>query len=249
VRDKLDYTLFGRSIYRSESRRCREPKEGSSRFHPVLSNVLYKRPIKLVDGGSQKRSFTYIDDAVEPSDDPRESGWHRQPAYFQHRQPGQLHLDPRSGAAHHQDCAGVPVLRDNARATEIIDISAGEYYGKYYQDIQVRYLTSKPPARPRWRQPPTWIRNPAHHRVLREAGRLRHARARSRRASSHLSARSMDLRPGQGCAAGSAGGRGSSSRPLVRDSAGARARSDEAVTRRSARDAGERTGSRRVSTT
>ena len=32
----------------------------------------------------------------------------------------------------------VAVLRDNARATEIIDISAGEYYGKYYQDIQVR---------------------------------------------------------------------------------------------------------------
>ena len=31
-----------------------------------------------------------------------------------------------------------PVLRDNARATEIVDVSAGEYYGKYYQDIQVR---------------------------------------------------------------------------------------------------------------
>ncbi|EQD36736.1 bifunctional UDP-glucuronic acid decarboxylase/UDP-4-amino-4-deoxy-L-arabinose formyltransferase, partial [mine drainage metagenome] len=24
------------------------------------------------------------------------------------------------------------------RATEIIEVSAGEYYGKYYQDIQVR---------------------------------------------------------------------------------------------------------------
>ncbi|HXA53913.1 MAG TPA: hypothetical protein VNV37_03465, partial [Solirubrobacteraceae bacterium] len=31
-----------------------------------------------------------------------------------------------------------PVLRDSARATEIVDVSAGEYYGKYYQDIQVR---------------------------------------------------------------------------------------------------------------
>jgi len=30
------------------------------------------------------------------------------------------------------------MLRDNARATEIVDVSAGEYYGKYYQDIQVR---------------------------------------------------------------------------------------------------------------
>ncbi|HTD31492.1 MAG TPA: hypothetical protein VK650_08045, partial [Steroidobacteraceae bacterium] len=31
-----------------------------------------------------------------------------------------------------------PVLRENAKATEIVDVSAGEYYGKYYQDIQVR---------------------------------------------------------------------------------------------------------------
>jgi dTDP-D-glucose 4,6-dehydratase len=30
------------------------------------------------------------------------------------------------------------VLRENARATEIVDVSADEYYGKYYQDIQVR---------------------------------------------------------------------------------------------------------------
>jgi nucleoside-diphosphate-sugar epimerase len=31
-----------------------------------------------------------------------------------------------------------PILRDNARSTQIVDVSAGEYYGKYYQDIQVR---------------------------------------------------------------------------------------------------------------
>src|SRR5207244_12392138 len=43
-----------------------EPKEGSSRvFTQFLSNVLYRRPIKLVDGGRQKRSFTFIDDAIE----------------------------------------------------------------------------------------------------------------------------------------------------------------------------------------
>src|SRR5207249_1550435 len=67
VRDHLDYTLFrpfnfiGPNLDNVE-----EPKEGSSRvFTQFLSNVLYKRPIKLVDGGSQKRSFTYIDDAIE----------------------------------------------------------------------------------------------------------------------------------------------------------------------------------------
>jgi len=67
VRDNLDYTLFrpfnfiGPNLDNVE-----EPKEGSSRvFTQFLSNVLFKRPIKLVDGGQQKRSFTYIDDAVE----------------------------------------------------------------------------------------------------------------------------------------------------------------------------------------
>ena len=60
VRDNLDYTLFrpfnfiGPNLDNVE-----EPKEGSSRvFTQFLSNVLYRRPIKLVDGCSQKRSFT-----------------------------------------------------------------------------------------------------------------------------------------------------------------------------------------------
>ncbi|MGH8323402.1 MAG: hypothetical protein ACRETD_06340, partial [Steroidobacteraceae bacterium] len=30
------------------------------------------------------------------------------------------------------------VLRENAQATQIVDVTANEYYGKYYQDIQVR---------------------------------------------------------------------------------------------------------------
>jgi nucleoside-diphosphate-sugar epimerase len=113
VRDNLDYTLFrpfnfiGPNLDNVE-----EPKEGSSRvFTQFLSNVLYRRPIKLVDGGSQKRSFTYIEDAIQCLLTILEN------------------KDQR---------ASLPVLRDNAKATEIIDISAGEYYGKYYQDIQVR---------------------------------------------------------------------------------------------------------------
>ena len=30
------------------------------------------------------------------------------------------------------------MLRENAKGTEIVEVTAGEYYGKYYQDIQVR---------------------------------------------------------------------------------------------------------------
>ncbi|HET9389981.1 MAG TPA: bifunctional UDP-4-keto-pentose/UDP-xylose synthase [Steroidobacteraceae bacterium] len=141
VRDNLDYTLFrpfnfiGPNLDNIE-----EPKEGSSRvFTQFLSNVLFRRPIKLVDGGRQKRSFTFIDDAVEAL---------------------LTILENRDGRATRRifnignpdNCVSIrdlaertiriaqefPVLRDNARATEIVDVSAGEYYGKYYQDIQVR---------------------------------------------------------------------------------------------------------------
>src|SRR5690349_3890918 len=63
----LDYTLvrpfnfIGPNLDNIE-----EPKEGSSRvFTQFLSNVMHGLPIKLVDGGQQKRSFTYIDDAVD----------------------------------------------------------------------------------------------------------------------------------------------------------------------------------------
>jgi nucleoside-diphosphate-sugar epimerase len=141
VRDNLDYTLFrpfnfiGPNLDNIE-----EPKEGSSRvFTQFLSNVLYNRPIKLVDGGSQKRSFTYIDDAIEALLTILENkdGCASQ-RIFNIGNPGNC-ISIRDLAQRTIRIAQeFPVLRDKARATEIVDISAGEYYGKYYQDIQVR---------------------------------------------------------------------------------------------------------------
>src|SRR5216684_1332397 len=44
----------------------REPKEGSSRvLTQFISNILRGKDIQLVDGGAQRRSFTYIDDGVD----------------------------------------------------------------------------------------------------------------------------------------------------------------------------------------
>jgi nucleoside-diphosphate-sugar epimerase len=144
VRDNLDYTLFrpfnfiGPNLDNPE-----EPKEGSSRvFTQFLSNVLYRRPIKLVDGGSQKRSFTYIDDAIEclltiiENKDGRASR-----RIFNIGNPGNC-ISIRDLAQRTIRIAQeFPVLRDSARATEIVDVTAGEYYGKYYQDIQIRVPT------------------------------------------------------------------------------------------------------------
>ncbi|HEY4211763.1 MAG TPA: bifunctional UDP-4-keto-pentose/UDP-xylose synthase [Steroidobacteraceae bacterium] len=141
VRDDLNYTLFrpfnfiGPNLDDVE-----EPKEGSSRvFTQFLSNILYKRPIKLVDGGQQKRSFTFIDDAVEAlltiigNENGRASK-----RIFNIGNPDNC-VSVRDLANRMITIAQeFPRLRDNAKATQIIDVTAGEYYGKYYQDIQVR---------------------------------------------------------------------------------------------------------------
>ena len=141
VRDNLDYTLFrpfnfiGPNLDNVE-----EPKEGSSRvFTQFLSNVLFKRPIKLVDGGRQKRSFTYIDDAVEALLTILENKDNcASRRIFNIGNPDNCVSIRDLAERTIRIAQEFPVLRENAKSTEIVDVSAGEYYGKYYQDIQVR---------------------------------------------------------------------------------------------------------------
>jgi nucleoside-diphosphate-sugar epimerase len=141
VRDNLNYTLFrpfnfiGPNLDDVE-----EPKEGSSRvFTQFLSNILYRRPIKLVDGGLQKRSFTFIDDAVEALLTIIENQNGRATRrIFNIGNPANC-VSVRDLAERMIKIAQeFPRLRENAKATEIVGVSAGEYYGKYYQDIPVR---------------------------------------------------------------------------------------------------------------
>ncbi len=67
VRDNVDYTLFRPFNWIGpQLDDVMEPKEGSSRlFTQFISNVIFKKPLQLVDGGKQGRSFTFIDDGVE----------------------------------------------------------------------------------------------------------------------------------------------------------------------------------------
>ena len=67
VRDNVDYTLFRPFNWIGPKLDdVFEPKEGSSRlFTQFISNVIFKKPLQLVDGGKQSRSFTFIDDGVD----------------------------------------------------------------------------------------------------------------------------------------------------------------------------------------
>ena len=116
------------------------PKEGSSRvLTQFLHNVLYGEPIKLVDGGSQRRSFTYISDGIdclmkilENRKGAADGG------IFNIGNPANdisvRELAERLVAA----VAAHPAFGGRARETRLVDVSSRDYYGEGYQDILTR---------------------------------------------------------------------------------------------------------------
>jgi len=141
VRDGLDYTLFRPFNFIGPNLdNIDEPKEGSSRvFTQFLSAVFHRRAIKLVDGGSQKRSFTFIDDAIDCLlrilDNPQGRATQR---IFNIGNPHNCVSIEELAHSVVRIAAEFPLLAERARATRIEAVSANEYYGKYYQDIQLR---------------------------------------------------------------------------------------------------------------
>jgi nucleoside-diphosphate-sugar epimerase len=116
------------------------PKEGSSRvLTQFLHNILYGLPIKLVDGGTQRRSFTYISDGIDCLMKILENeGGGADRGIFNIGNPANdlsvREVAQRLIAA----VASYPSYAAKARATEIIEVSSLEYYGDGYQDIMTR---------------------------------------------------------------------------------------------------------------
>ncbi len=116
------------------------PKEGSSRvLTQFLHNVLYGEPIKLVDGGSQRRSFTYISDGIdclmkilENRKGAADGG------IFNIGNPANdisvRELAERLVTA----VAEHPAFGDRARETRLVEVGSRDYYGDGYQDILTR---------------------------------------------------------------------------------------------------------------
>jgi nucleoside-diphosphate-sugar epimerase len=141
VRDNFDYTLFRPFNFIGPNLdNVDEPKEGSSRvFTQFLSNIMYRRPIQLVDGGEQKRSFTFIDDAmdclVRIIDNPNGIATRR---IFNIGNPDNCASIKELAEMMLEVAKEFPQLRDRAAATTIEAVTSANYYGKYYQDIQLR---------------------------------------------------------------------------------------------------------------
>jgi nucleoside-diphosphate-sugar epimerase len=115
-------------------------KEGSSRvITQFFGHIVRGEPIKLVDGGAQKRAFTYIDDGISALIKiiANEGGIASGQIYnignpknnFSVRELATMMLELSS---HY------PEYRDSAAKVKILETTSGDYYGKGYQDVQNR---------------------------------------------------------------------------------------------------------------
>ncbi len=115
-------------------------KEGSSRvITQFLGHIVRGEPIKLVDGGSQKRAFTYIDDGIAALMKIIENERGVASGKIYNIGNPRNNYSVRELATMMLELAkSYPEYRDNAAKVKLVDVSAGDYYGKGYQDVQNR---------------------------------------------------------------------------------------------------------------
>jgi len=139
--NQLDFTLFRPFNWIGAGLdSIHTPKEGSSRvITQFLGHIVRGEPIKLVDGGAQKRAFTYIDDGISAlmkiieNKDGVASGQiynvGNPKNNYSVRELAQMMLELAKS---------YPEYRRNAAKVKLVNTSAAKYYGKGYQDVQNR---------------------------------------------------------------------------------------------------------------
>ena len=141
MQEGLDYTLFRPFNWVGAGLdSINTAKEGSSRvITQFLGHIVRGEPIKLVDGGTQKRTFTYIDDGIDAllkiiaNDGGIASG-----KIYNIGNPAN-NCSVEELARMMLDLAlTYSEYRDNAKSVELIQTTADAYYGKGYQDVQNR---------------------------------------------------------------------------------------------------------------
>jgi len=138
---RLDFTLFRPFNWIGAGLdNIHTPKEGSSRvITQFFGHIVRGEEIKLVDGGTQKRAFTYIDDGIEALMKIIENrnGIATGKIYnvgnplnnYSVRELAQMMIDL---------ALEYPEYRAQADQVKMVEISSGTYYGAGYQDVQNR---------------------------------------------------------------------------------------------------------------
>jgi nucleoside-diphosphate-sugar epimerase len=139
--DGLDYTLFRPFNWIGPGLdSIHTPKEGSSRvITQFLGHIVRGEPIKLVDGGAQKRAFTYVDDGIAAlmrmieNPERRASG-----SIYNVGNPANNYSVRELAQMMLALAAEYPEYRDNAAKVSLVETSSGDYYGAGYQDVRNR---------------------------------------------------------------------------------------------------------------
>ena len=122
-----------------------EPKEGSSRvLTQFIGNILRSREIQLVDGGLQRRSFTYIDDGIDALIRIIENKDHAADSRIFNIGNPKNDISIRELAETLIELIKTyPKYATLAEKVKLVTIKSGEYYGDGYQDIQTRVPSVK----------------------------------------------------------------------------------------------------------
>ena len=141
AQEGLDFTLFRPFNWiGSGLDNIHTPKEGSSRvITQFFGHIVRGEEIKLVDGGGQKRAFTYIDDGVDAL-----------MSMIENRDgiaSGKIYNvgNPRNEFSVRELATMMveleltyPEYRDTASRARLVETTSATYYGAGYQDVQHR---------------------------------------------------------------------------------------------------------------
>ena len=141
MKEGLDYTLFRPFNWiGSGLDNLNASKEGSSRvITQFFGHIVRGEPIKLVDGGRQKRAFTYIEDGIDALmriiENPKgiASG-----KIYNVGNPNNNYSVRELAQMMVKLALEYEEYRANAKKVKLVKTTAAQYYGKGYQDVQNR---------------------------------------------------------------------------------------------------------------
>jgi len=116
------------------------PKEGSSRvLTQFLGHIVRGENIQLVDGGAQKRSFTYADDGIDALVRIIANvGGVASGKIYNIGNPANNYSIRELAHMMLELAAEYPEYADTAKQVKIVETTSSAYYGKGYQDVQNR---------------------------------------------------------------------------------------------------------------
>jgi len=116
------------------------PKEGSSRVvTQFLGQIVRGEDIQLVDGGAQRRAFTFVDDGIDALmkilDNPRGVADGK---IYNIGNPDNNCSVKELAQLLLELARGIPEYREAAGRVRLVETTSGRYYGEGYQDVQNR---------------------------------------------------------------------------------------------------------------